>query len=319
MEHLTLSYEETAEGGPTPVFEVDYKGEGSDTVEELIKKFKHEREVSRLSIKKGEVRNLRPAQLRIRKQRRAETSPLDDAHLPSWSLGVSLPEPNPALRASTPDYDSAIEPDQDPEFVDLVHPIDNFRSSSTTPVDNSSSDDGHIDSFQESSATESEIHCSDGNASEASSQTFAYDDLKEEIIDHLMGCFCVWWYGLLRHMLPENQRVTASGSNGQTSSSGSTRTTHTPSHSETTNTSGAAIRKGGRNSGECSSGRDDQDDEDDQDDQGDRRPSKRQRKRKSEVTESKRLACPFYKRNPRKYRHHKQCPGPGWNNVARLK
>jgi hypothetical protein len=31
------------------------------------------------------------------------------------------------------------------------------------------------------------------------------------------------------------------------------------------------------------------------------------------------MACPYFKRNPRKYRHQKGCPGPGWVDVHRLK
>ena len=31
------------------------------------------------------------------------------------------------------------------------------------------------------------------------------------------------------------------------------------------------------------------------------------------------LACPYYKYNPRKYRHAKTCSGPGWQTVHRVK
>lgn len=34
---------------------------------------------------------------------------------------------------------------------------------------------------------------------------------------------------------------------------------------------------------------------------------------------STKLACPFYKRDPEKYRNQRSCPGPGWNTVHRLK
>jgi hypothetical protein len=32
-----------------------------------------------------------------------------------------------------------------------------------------------------------------------------------------------------------------------------------------------------------------------------------------------RFACPFFKRDPRKYRHCRGCTGPGWHSVHRLK
>jgi hypothetical protein len=33
----------------------------------------------------------------------------------------------------------------------------------------------------------------------------------------------------------------------------------------------------------------------------------------------RRFACPYYKRNPRKYCKQKHCPGPGWEELSRLK
>jgi hypothetical protein len=38
-----------------------------------------------------------------------------------------------------------------------------------------------------------------------------------------------------------------------------------------------------------------------------------------EGTQSLRFACPFFKRNPPRYMHFNSCPGPGWNDVHRLK
>lgn len=43
------------------------------------------------------------------------------------------------------------------------------------------------------------------------------------------------------------------------------------------------------------------------------------KKAKSEETEVKRLACPFFKRNPRRYKDQSKCVGPGWLTVHRLK
>jgi hypothetical protein len=50
-------------------------------------------------------------------------------------------------------------------------------------------------------------------------------------------------------------------------------------------------------------------------------PSKR-RKDDSEFSESEsgpRFACPFFKKDPQKYKTHRTCPGPGWTTVHRVK
>lgn len=43
------------------------------------------------------------------------------------------------------------------------------------------------------------------------------------------------------------------------------------------------------------------------------------KKAKSEEVEVRRLACPFFKRNPRRYKDQSKCVGPGWMTVHRLK
>lgn len=43
------------------------------------------------------------------------------------------------------------------------------------------------------------------------------------------------------------------------------------------------------------------------------------KKAKSEEAEVKRLACPFFKRNPHRYKDQSKCVGPGWLTVHRLK
>jgi hypothetical protein len=51
-------------------------------------------------------------------------------------------------------------------------------------------------------------------------------------------------------------------------------------------------------------------------------PNKRQkldRTPKDGAVVSTRFACPFYKRDPEKYRNQRSCPGPGWDTVHRLK
>ena len=55
--------------------------------------------------------------------------------------------------------------------------------------------------------------------------------------------------------------------------------------------------------------------EDDED--GDNRRRKRPRPTSSD--EAKKLACPYYKRNPQRYGRWTSCPGPGWDEVHRVK
>ncbi|KAG8167489.1 hypothetical protein KVR01_003178 [Diaporthe batatas] len=43
------------------------------------------------------------------------------------------------------------------------------------------------------------------------------------------------------------------------------------------------------------------------------------KKAKSDEVEVRRLACPFFKRNPRRYKDQSKCVGPGWLTVHRLK
>jgi hypothetical protein len=48
--------------------------------------------------------------------------------------------------------------------------------------------------------------------------------------------------------------------------------------------------------------------------------SKRQQKKaKVENSQPRKLACPFFKRDPRKYHLWRACPGPGWDTVHRVK
>jgi len=57
--------------------------------------------------------------------------------------------------------------------------------------------------------------------------------------------------------------------------------------------------------------------DDDGDDEGD--GPKRPRVRPESGDAPSRLACPYFKRNPRQYRLSRSCPGPGWATVHRVK
>jgi hypothetical protein len=67
-------------------------------------------------------------------------------------------------------------------------------------------------------------------------------------------------------------------------------------------------------------------DESDQKSDEDSEDRKRKKRKKTEGGYGKwdslklrALACPYYQRNPRRYRHQKGCAGPGWKDVHRLK
>ena len=61
----------------------------------------------------------------------------------------------------------------------------------------------------------------------------------------------------------------------------------------------------------------------DGDDGGDEEPRENKRVRMGTDTPaeevSQRLACPFFKKDPRQYQSWRSCPGPGWPTVHRLK
>ncbi|KAK2735439.1 hypothetical protein CKAH01_01820 [Colletotrichum kahawae] len=64
---------------------------------------------------------------------------------------------------------------------------------------------------------------------------------------------------------------------------------------------------------------DDEDEENfDGNDRDDREPSKKKTKPDPE-SEKLRFACPFYKRDPHRYKNHRACRGPGWTEMHRLK
>jgi len=61
----------------------------------------------------------------------------------------------------------------------------------------------------------------------------------------------------------------------------------------------------------------------DQDDENDNSNSRKRSKNSDGAAvldeEKKKLACPYFKHNPRKYQGLRSCPGPGWDTVHRLK
>ncbi|GJC85866.1 hypothetical protein ColLi_08704 [Colletotrichum liriopes] len=62
---------------------------------------------------------------------------------------------------------------------------------------------------------------------------------------------------------------------------------------------------------------DDQDDNAERDDGG-RRDRNKKRAKTDFHDDRKRFACPFYKYDPERYKHHRSCFGPGWTELHRL-
>ena len=60
------------------------------------------------------------------------------------------------------------------------------------------------------------------------------------------------------------------------------------------------------------------DDDPDEEHRRGKRP-KRQGDAKEIALSTRKLACPYYKREPSKYQNWRSCPGPGWDTVHRLK
>jgi hypothetical protein len=62
------------------------------------------------------------------------------------------------------------------------------------------------------------------------------------------------------------------------------------------------------------------DDGDEGHDENGERPRKRPKDENSEnAGETRKFACPYFKRNRRKYQRFRSCPGPGWDTVHRMK
>lgn len=77
---------------------------------------------------------------------------------------------------------------------------------------------------------------------------------------------------------------------------------------------GANAQKGPSNKGKRPASIDEHEGSDNEDNE-----APKPKKAKSEEAEVKRLACPFFKRNPHRYKDQSKCVGPGWMTVHRLK
>jgi len=54
-------------------------------------------------------------------------------------------------------------------------------------------------------------------------------------------------------------------------------------------------------------------------DDSNKRPKRGSENRDAGLSTANKFACPYFKRNPRKYQRIRACPGPGWDTLHRLK
>ena len=79
------------------------------------------------------------------------------------------------------------------------------------------------------------------------------------------------------------------------------------------------LNVGGRAAGRNQDNRKRRPEDEDGDDEGDGSDRKRPRRHTDTEEPPMRLACPYFKNNPRRYRLSRSCPGPGWSTVHRVK
>ena len=127
---------------------------------------------------------------------------------------------------------------------------------------------------------------------------------KRQLIDRVM-------YDI-RHMLPESPTNRShAGSEGSTGSTGSNEGGGLENSSNTGGQTRASTRKRGLDDNDSPSAGGGNG--------GDGEPNKRRKIKEPSDRSNHKYACPFFKRDPEKYKNYRSCPGPGWETVHRLK
>ena len=162
---------------------------------------------------------------------------------------------------------------------------------------------------------------------------------REPSIGHFMNWFEQWLDSKLRHAAPSTDDGSSDFSGQQDTyqgSGGSGASDINPSNAGPGSTNCSQIGSGaggeglnaGRNSapsghsgailgpGAGSKHNHNGGNEPNDDDNEDEAPPKG---KKTKGVAVQRLACPFYKRNPEKYKSERTCSGPGWRDVAKVK
>jgi len=118
----------------------------------------------------------------------------------------------------------------------------------------------------------------------------------------------------LRHILPGSPTNRShTGSEGSTGSAGSNEGRDAEKGSNTGGQIRPSTRKRGLDGSDSPAGSGNDDDSE---------PGKRRKIRDPSdhsLSKNHKFACPFFKRQPEKYKSYRSCPGPGWDTVHRLK
>lgn len=137
------------------------------------------------------------------------------------------------------------------------------------------------------------------NSSSSTPEIISREEQKSILLGRLMDYFFT--------VLANGQRNCAgAGSSQQTASSSAEPVMSSSSASSSVRR--GILRKGKRSASSEGDGSGDEENE-----------APKTKKAKTEETEVKRLACPFFKRDPHRYKDQSKCVGPGWTTVHRLK
>lgn len=133
---------------------------------------------------------------------------------------------------------------------------------------------------------------------------------KKLLVDRLMDHFF--------KLLASNSRQHVGAGSPSKNTSQSSSTSSSPSEPNgllcASGTRAAPRRRNGTGKGKRAAKHDG--DSDEEEDDGRRSKAKMA---KTEEFETRRLACPFFKRNPHRYKEERSCVGPGWMTVHRVK
>lgn len=173
---------------------------------------------------------------------------------------------------------------------------DNANAGAATPATSYSSS-------MASATTDSDLSTS---ATSVGSSSFSSEAQKRAMLDRLMEYF------FAVHM---NRRQNSEGGSSGTTTPSSISSAQSTSSSQI----GGFSRQGGKGKGKGKRpvGRGAGGEDSDSDDEANKQPSAK--KVKSKDCQTWRLACPFFKRNPQRYKEKRSCVAPGFRTVHRLK
>lgn len=152
----------------------------------------------------------------------------------------------------------------------------------------------------------------DDSLSDASSQSTLAPSLNVHSLQKLMTSFCRPFQARLR-VLGSHIRTCHTDQTGDNASS--------PPIQSSGGTGAAQIHQQGQGHGHATEKRrrDAEEDGEDADDDGNARKHPKRNEKRNRAVRPVKYACPFYKRNPARYISFRSCPGPGWDDVHRVK